>query len=279
MYAMNPNLEHSLATGAVDPAAILAKLYEETTALLDANTDDLGDMLSNRMRGIEDVICSLPTSDPAALRVQAKAIRGYTKDFNHDGHTSAIMTLCAAYAERLAKPATIDKPVAAPPVRSLPTVALCDASAHLLDALGAVDMAIDGVNEQHQVRSLRFLVETVQDIAQEVDDIAGRLHAGIPSDGNDGVNPDAGLLDLITAWRVTNDRVVETDSAPEHVARSHKLLRKIADTKAITFRGALAKARIQFDDDEIAREIADGAPMEVVGAAALRDLFRMTEGA
>ena len=30
-----------------------------------------------------------------------------------------------------------NKPVAAPPVRSLPTVSLCDASAHLLDALGA----------------------------------------------------------------------------------------------------------------------------------------------
>lgn len=80
-------------------------------------------------------------------------------------------------------------------------------------------------------------------------------------------------------WRVVEERIAETDGTPEHagyVERSHKLLAKIADTEAHTFRGALAKARICFDDDEIEREMQAGVPIERVGASGLRNLFKLT---
>lgn len=82
-----------------DPAAVLAELFDETEAAI---ADDPNDMLGNRLRGIEDVICTLPTDNPAALRVQAKCVRRYAADFQVDPHVAAIMTLAATYAERLA---------------------------------------------------------------------------------------------------------------------------------------------------------------------------------
>jgi hypothetical protein len=78
---------------------------------------------------------------------------------------------------------------------------------------------------------------------------------------------------------VQDETALEADGNPdhaEHVKHSHRLLAKIAETKAHTFRGALAKARLQWDDDQIAYEIDDGAPLAVVGAAGLRDLFNLT---
>ena len=49
-----------------DPAAVLAVLYAETTAALDAKTDDPADVLGNRLRALQDVLFTLPTDDPAA---------------------------------------------------------------------------------------------------------------------------------------------------------------------------------------------------------------------
>lgn len=157
------------------------------------------------------------------------------------------------------------------------TMRLCDITVLLLDALGAVELAIEGLDEEAHRRSMSFLVGKVGDIAAEIDEMAGRLHAGIPDD-DDG-NQDTDLHNLITAWRVQNERIVETDGTPEHagcVERSHRLLAKIAETKAFTFRGALAKARLQWDDYEIARAMRDDPPLKVVGASGLRDLFRVT---
>ncbi|MEQ8813535.1 MAG: hypothetical protein RLO51_16870 [Thalassobaculum sp.] len=85
-----------------DPAAVLAVLYAETTASLDTKTDDPADVLGNRVRALQDVLFTLPTDDPAALRIQADATRALVRDFNHDGTTAAILMLAATYAERLA---------------------------------------------------------------------------------------------------------------------------------------------------------------------------------
>ncbi|MEQ8813534.1 MAG: hypothetical protein RLO51_16875 [Thalassobaculum sp.] len=157
------------------------------------------------------------------------------------------------------------------------TMRLSDSSMLLLDALGAIQLAVDGLDDDATRRSMAFLVEKVGEIATEIDDIARHLHCGVPDDPEP--SPDDDLLSLISMWRTVNERVAETDGTPdhaEHVERSHRLLAKIAKTEALTFRGALAKARLQWDDDEIARSMRDDLPLEVVGAAGLRDLFKVT---
>jgi hypothetical protein len=154
---------------------------------------------------------------------------------------------------------------------------LADTTPKLLDALNAMALAVQGLDDDHHRRALDFLNDRVTEIASTIDKMAADLHVGIPAD--DDTDADTDLLNLITAWRVVQERIAETDGTPEHdrhVQRSKKLLASIAETPAHTFRGALAKARVQFDDDEIGREIEHGAPMEIVGASGLRDLFRLT---
>ena len=158
---------------------------------------------------------------------------------------------------------------------SITTLRLCDTATALVDALAALKLATRSLDDPDDQRGLSFLVEHAREIAETIDDKAAALHAGIPDDDDDG-DHDADLLNLITAWRVQDERVVETDNAPDMVERSHRLLAKIAATEARTVCGALAKARICYDDHEIEREMQDGAPIERVGASGLRDLFRIT---
>ena len=82
-----------------DPAALLAVLYNETPI---ATKTDRSDVLGQRLRAIEDVLLTMPTDDPGALRVQSKTLKTLATDFQVEPTTTAVMILAAAYAERLA---------------------------------------------------------------------------------------------------------------------------------------------------------------------------------
>lgn len=60
------------------------------------------------------------------------------------------------------------------------TMRLCDKTVELIDALGAAQLAVYGIDDDANRRALTFVVEKVRDIAEEIDGIAGRLHAGTP---------------------------------------------------------------------------------------------------
>lgn len=85
---------------------MLAVLYAETTAALDTKTDDPADVLGNRVRALQDVLyvlLTLPTDDPAVLRLQARTIREFATGLMHEQQEVACMMLAATYAERLAE--------------------------------------------------------------------------------------------------------------------------------------------------------------------------------
>lgn len=158
-----------------DPAAVLAKLHAETKGVADAmpSADNMADVLNERVCAIEDVLYTIPAADPAALRIQADAIRVYTRDFQHDSRVTAIMVLAASYADRLA--AMDAKPAAPEP---LATLRLCDATPPLLDAIGALNLAIRGLDDDADRRSLAVIADRVGEMAAAVDDLALSLHEG-----------------------------------------------------------------------------------------------------
>lgn len=162
-----------------DPAAVLARLHAETKVARDAKppSDSAADVLNSRVCAIQDVLFTLPTDDPAALRIQADAIRVFTADFQHDSREAAIMELAATYAERLATVLTT-LPAAPPSPDQTTALRLADTTMHMLDALGALRLAITGIEDAADCRSLLFVHDKAAEIAGEVDELARALHHG-----------------------------------------------------------------------------------------------------
>lgn len=82
------------------------------------------------------------------------------------------------------------------------------------------------------------------------------------------------MLDLLKRWHALDEAAAEGN--PEHVQKSHAALAEIAATDAVTLRGALAKLRVGYPADIVEGMMAEALPLEVVGAAGLRDLFKVT---
>lgn len=152
-----------------DPAAVLAKLHAATVAVRDAADGTAADVLSNRVCGIQDVLFTLPTADPAALRIQSDAIRVLVADFTHESHIAAIMTLAATYADMLADrgPAGAETPTGN-------ALDVDDAVNLLGDAAAAVMVAARGLNDRSERQAFAALTDLLSSrLADLADTING----------------------------------------------------------------------------------------------------------
>lgn len=85
---------------------------------------------------------------------------------------------------------------------------------------------------------------------------------------------DAELHHMIAAYHAMTEAHGEVDiDSPENRGQ-HALLERIAEFAPRTVKGAIAKLRLGFDDDEL-QSLDESGPLDRISAASVRDVLRL----